>query len=161
MRFRTFETALVLPQAPEALFPFFADAANLEAITPPWLRFRITTPSPIEMRVGTSIDYRLRLRGVPIRWRTRIEAWDPPLRFVDRQERGPYRLWRHEHVFERVAAGTRMIDRVAYAAPGGVFVERLLVRRDVARIFAFRAAALAARFGAARDDAAPGTDAAS
>lgn len=129
-------------RSPAALFPFFADAFNLERITPPFLRFRVVTPTPIEMRVGTRIDYRLRVRGIPLRWRTEITAWEPPLRFVDEQIRGPYRTWIHEHRFEAIEGGTRMIDTVQYAAPGGRPVELLLVDRDVAEIFEFRRRAL-------------------
>lgn len=136
---------------PEALFPFFADAFNLERITPPFLRFRVVTPPPIEMGVGTLIDYRLRVHGVPVRWRTEITAWDPPHRFVDEQIRGPYRTWIHEHRFEPVdGGGTRMYDTVRYAAPGGRLVERWLVDRDVAAIFAYRKRALDTLFAAAQ-----------
>lgn len=128
------------------MFPFFADARNLERITPPWLRFRILTPGPIEMRVGALIDYRLRIRGVPVRWRTRIAAWEPPHRFVDEQVRGPYRRWVHEHTFEPTDGGTLCRDRVEYAVPGGALIARLLVRPDVERIFAYRRAVLASLF---------------
>jgi ligand-binding SRPBCC domain-containing protein len=137
---------------PAALFPFFADALNLERITPRFLRFRVVTPSPIEMRVGTLIDYRLRVRGIPLRWRTEITAWEPPLRFVDEQIRGPYRTWIHEHRFEVIEGGTRMIDTVRYAAPGGRLVERLLVDRDVAEIFDFRCRALEEIFSAGQTE---------
>ena len=139
-----------LPGAPEDVFPFFADALNLERITPPWLAFRVTTPGTIEMGPGTLIEYRLRLHRVPVRWLTRIEVWEPPLRFVDAQLRGPYRTWRHEHRFEPTAdGGTLMRDRVEYELPlgplGGL-AHALLVRRDLERIFDHRRAAVAAHF---------------
>ena len=105
MRLFTLETSLWLPQPVDRVFSFFADAANLERLTPPWLRFKIFTPLPIEMAVGTRIDYRLRYRGVPLRWRTEILAWEPPHRFVDSQIKGPYRRWVHEHVFWSRTAG--------------------------------------------------------
>jgi len=100
MRVREFSTELWLPLPPEKLFPFFADAANLNALTPPWLNFNIVTPLPVTMRAGTQIEYQLRIHGVPVRWRTGITAWQPPHRFVDEQIRGPYRQWIHEHAFE-------------------------------------------------------------
>ena len=126
----------VLPGLPDEVFRFFADAANLEAITPPWLRFRIVTPQPIRM---------LRLHGIPIRWLTRIEVWEPGRRFVDAQVKGPYALWRHTHSFEEHPDGTLMRDTVEYALPFGPLGRLALlafVRRDVERIFDFRAAAL-------------------
>lgn len=148
MRIFTFESELVLPRPRAEVFPFFADAANLERITPPWLGFRFVTPLPIEMRVGATIDYRLRVRGVPIRWRTGITVWEPPVRFVDVQLRGPYRLWEHTHSFEEVAGGTRCRDLVRYAVPGGALVERLFVRREIETIFAERARVLRELFPA-------------
>jgi len=125
------------PGAPEDVFPFFADAGNLERITPPWLRFRIVA-APDALGLGSLIDYRLRIRGLPVRWRTEITAFEPPHRFVDDQLRGPYRWWRHEHLFEAVEDGTRAVDRVDYAPTGGRLVNRLLVQRDLERIFAYR-----------------------
>lgn len=131
-------TALFVPRSRESIFSFFADALNLESITPPWLRFRVVTPTPIEMRQGTVIDYRLRLHHVPIRWQSRISAWEPPHRFVDEQVRGPYRKWHHEHIFEEVDGGTLCRDIVDYAAAGGRLVNSLFVKRDLIRIFTFR-----------------------
>ncbi|MHC4877187.1 MAG: SRPBCC family protein [Planctomycetota bacterium] len=127
-----------LPLPRISVFAFFSDAYRLEELTPPWLRFRVLTEPPIEMCRGRLIDYRLRLRGVPIRWRTEISAWEPPVRFEDSQLRGPYRKWVHEHLFEEVDGGTRVRDRVVYSVPGGSLVERLFVRGDVRRIFEYR-----------------------
>ncbi len=138
-----------LPGSPEQVFPFFADAGNLEAITPPWLGFEVVTPRPIEMRVGALIEYRLRLHGLSIGWLTRIEEWEPGVRFVDVQLAGPYKLWHHTHEFEPApGGGTLMRDSVRYALPLGPLGElahRLLVRRDLRRIFDFRARAIRAR----------------
>lgn len=136
----------LLEGAPEEVFPFFADARNLERITPPLLRFRVLTPAPIEVREGTLIDYRLRVHGVPVRWRTLIAAWDPPHRFVDVQLRGPYALWHHTHEFAPADGGrTLMTDTIRYAVGAGVLgriAHALVVRRDVERIFAHREAVL-------------------
>jgi ligand-binding SRPBCC domain-containing protein len=143
MRLHVLERVQHLPRPPREVFPFFADALNLERITPPWLGFRVVTPEPIEMRHGTPIDYRLRLHGVPLSWHTEIVQWDPPRRFVDVQLSGPYRLWHHTHSFETAGAGTLMRDVVRYALPLGPLGEiahRVLVRRDLEAIFDFRAA---------------------
>jgi ligand-binding SRPBCC domain-containing protein len=123
------------------LFDFFARAENLERITPAWLHFEIRTASPIEMGRDTRIDYRIRLAGMPLRWRTRIEAWEPPSCFVDRQEKGPYRLWMHLHAFEPVGRGVLMTDRVRYALPLGPLgraAHGLAVRASLAAIFDHR-----------------------
>lgn len=125
------------------VFSFFLNPRNLEAITPPFLRFRVLGSSTPRIEDGTIIDYRLRLRGLPIRWRSRIRAWEPPYRFVDEQVRGPYRQWVHEHRFVEDGDETIVIDEVAYDVLGGWIVDRLLVRPDVERIFAYRAEALA------------------
>jgi len=138
MKIFTLDSELWLAHALPEVFAFFADASNLETITPPWLRFEITTPRPIEMGRGTRIDYRLRLHGFSFSWRSEITAWDPPYRFVDEQVRGPYRLWRHEHTFEEKGGGTSVRDHVDYAVPGGLLVQKLVVARDVAQIFDFR-----------------------
>ena len=137
---RTFslQDELTLPLPREEVFAFFADATNLEAITPPWLNFRILTPTPIEMRTGALIDYRLRLHGIPLSWRTHISVWEPARRFVDEPLRGPSSRWRHEHLFQDVGGGTRVIDRVEYAHLGGRWLDQLFVRPDLERIFAYR-----------------------
>lgn len=153
MKERTFRSHLWLPLPPGDLFPFFADAGNLEAITPPWLNFHITTPGPIEMREGALIDYRLRVRGLPLRWRTRINVWEPPHRFVDEQLRGPYRRWIHEHRFEAADGGTLATDTVRYATPFDFLVHNWLVRPDIERIFAHREQALKKRFASAGESA--------
>lgn len=139
-----------LPVPREDLFPFFADAYNLELITPDSVEFHVVTPRPIEMRAGALIDYRLRVRGLPVSWRTRIEVWEPPHRFVDVQLKGPYKLWRHEHRFLARDGGTLCLDRVDYEVPGGVLgpvVNRLFVEGDVRTIFRYREAKLEELFG--------------
>ena len=123
------------------VFAFFSQARNLELITPPWLRFEVLTPGPIEMAPGALIDYRLRLRGVPLRWTSRIESWEADRGFVDRQLRGPYRLWHHRHDFTAHPAGTIVRDDVRYALPFGPLgrlAHALIVRRDLQRIFDHR-----------------------
>ena len=142
MRELVLEREQILEAPLERAFEFFSRAENLEAITPPLLRFRITTAEPIEMGVGTLIRYRLRLHGIPVSWLTRIEEWDPPHGFVDRQVRGPYALWHHTHRFEAIDENrTLMTDVVRYGhrlGPLGSIAERLVVRRDLDRIFDYR-----------------------
>lgn len=142
MKTFTLTNELWLPAPPWDVFPFFADAFNLERITPPMLRFRVLTAPPIAMGVGTLLDYRVRLRGIPMRWQSEITAWEPPHRFVDEQRRGPYRLWVHEHTFAAQDSGTVARDNVRYAVPGGGLVQRLVVGPDLRRIFEYRSAAL-------------------
>ncbi|MEY4384878.1 MAG: hypothetical protein RLY20_161 [Verrucomicrobiota bacterium] len=149
MRVREFKTALWLPTPPEELFPFFANPMNLDAITPPWLHFRIVTPQPIEIRAGAIIDYRLRVHGVPLRWQTLIKEWEPPHRFVDEQIVGPYRQWIHTHTFEPRDGGTLAHDKVEYSVPFDLIAYPLFVRRDIKKIFAFRQAMLSRKFGVA------------
>jgi ligand-binding SRPBCC domain-containing protein len=132
----------------EQAFAFYGDDRNLEPLTPPWLHFEVTTPRPIAMGAGAQLEYRLRLHGVPIRWRTRIDAWEPPTRFTDFQEKGPYSIWEHTHIFEPVGeTATTIHDRVRYAiplGPIGSLAHALFVRRDLERIFDFRRDAIAA-----------------
>ena len=149
-----FDVEQWLPTQPEEVFPFFLDPANLEALTPPWLHFRLRGVSTETIAPGTLIDYALRLHGLPVRWRTRIEAVEPPRRFSDLQLKGPYAQWRHEHRFDPAAGGTLARDIVRYRLPLGPLGALLAgrwVRRDLARIFAYRRRQLAARFGEGRE----------
>lgn len=142
------ETEQFLPRPRAEVFELFSDAFELEGLTPPWLRFHVKTPPPIRMAEGAEIDYRLRVRGVPLAWRSRITVWEPPHRFVDEQLRGPYRWWRHEHRLEQVEGGTLCCDHVEYQVYGGRLVEALFVRHDLRRIFEFRSLRLVERFAA-------------
>ena len=149
MRVREFQSELWLPLPPAELFEFFGDAGNLDALTPPWLHFHIVTPPPIVLKAGALIDYRLRVHGLPLRWRTLINVWEPPHRFVDEQLRGPYRQWIHEHTFEARDGGTLARDVVRYAVPFDLLTHRWLVRPDIEKIFQFRSEALRNRFAPA------------
>jgi len=135
-----------LPAPRDEVFAFFSDAVNLEAITPPWLHFRIVTPAPVRIERGTVIEYRLRVHGIPVRWGSVIAVWDPPRAFVDEQLRGPYRRWRHTHTFAAERGGTTVRDSVDYDVPFAWFAG-WLVERDVRRIFEYRRRALHERFG--------------
>lgn len=152
MKLTRFERSLWLHSPLDEVFAFFADARNLEQLTPPWLRFHILTPTPVRMEEGTRVDYRIRLHGFPIRWRSEIVVWEPPDRFVDRQLRGPYRTWIHEHSFEAHGDRTLVTDRVDYEVPGGELVRRFLVEPDLRRIFDYRHQRLVDRFGSAPAD---------
>jgi len=141
MKFHTLRRETRIPKPVDEVFAFFAEAVNLEAITPPWLGFRTLTPQPIAMAAGTRIQYRLSIRGAPVRWTTGIRRWDPPHRFVDVQLSGPYQLWHHTHSFEPCEGGTRMTDVVRYRLPLaciGRLINSLIVKRDVERIFDYR-----------------------
>jgi ligand-binding SRPBCC domain-containing protein len=134
----------------DEVFEFFARASNLERITPPWLSFSLQTPEPEQMQAGTLISYRLRLHGLPLRWVSRIEEWEPGRQFVDLQLRGPYRRWHHRHRFESVDGGTKVTDQVHYELPLGPLGElgwALFVRRDLTRIFEHRRRAVAELLG--------------
>ncbi len=159
MRIHTLHRDQILDGTPDEVFPFFADAFNLEALTPPLLRFRVITPGPIAMHPGALIQYRLRLHGIPVGWTTLIQDWTPSVRFIDTQLKGPYALWHHTHEFEELPGDrTRMTDVVRYAigfGPLGEIAHRALVRRDVEAIFDYRREAivpLLERFRAARPE---------
>jgi ligand-binding SRPBCC domain-containing protein len=140
MTMKTFrlQSQLWLPQPRQQIFEFFADPRNLDRLTPAWLKFRIETTDTRAFRRGTNLDYRLRIHGMPIRWRSEISAWKPPELFIDRQVEGPYLLWIHQHTFVERDGGTVVGDDVEYAVPGGALVQRFLVRPDLARIFNYR-----------------------
>jgi len=139
-------TTLELALPVEDVFSFFAEAGNLQRITPPELGFEILTPQPVEMRRGTLLEYRLSLFGVPFRWRTEIAAWDPPHGFIDVQLSGPYAVWEHTHAFAPTEAGTLIDDQVRYRLPLSPLGDAAypLVRRQLARIFAYRQRAVTA-----------------
>jgi ligand-binding SRPBCC domain-containing protein len=147
MRTFTIDDELWLPRPLDEVFAFFADAANLQQITPSWLRFEILTPRPIVMAPGALIDYRIRIHGIPLRWRTEITEWHPPHRFTDVQLRGPYTLWHHTHSFEARDGGTVCRDHVRYRPRGGALANALFVGRDVRRIFNYRRQRLREMFG--------------
>jgi ligand-binding SRPBCC domain-containing protein len=135
----TRQMTLALPRA--AVFEFFADAGNLEKITPPELGFHIITPQPMRLTEGSIIEYDLKLRGFLIHWRTLISRWNPPLEFIDEQLKGPYRQWIHRHVFTQLPdGGTSIEDIVHYRLPLEPLGDLLhfLVRGELDRIFDFR-----------------------
>jgi len=141
-----FHSEIWLPQARPHVFSFFGDVLNLEIITPKWLNFKILTPLPIQMKPGTLIDYRIRLYGIPLKWRTKISVWEPPSRFVDTQLRGPYHLWIHEHRFQEKDGGTVATDEVDYYPWGGKVIDRLFVRSEIESIFRYRTKKLVGLF---------------
>ena len=134
-----------IPLQRSKVFDFFSDAFNLERVTPPFLNFEILTPAPIDIQKDTLIDYRIRLFGIPMKWRTRIERFEPDDAFVDNQIRGPYALWHHTHTFEDTEDGTLMRDIVLYRlplGPLGAIAHWLFVRRTLETIFNYRRDAL-------------------
>ena len=148
-RVYTLERAQTVPRTPGEISPFFADARNLEQITPPWLSFRVLSVAPEPVMAGTLIRYRLRVRGVPFGWTTQITEWNPPHSFVDVELSGPYRQWVHTHRFEACESGTLLSDRVDYALPLGLLgdiAHALIVKHDVTRIFDYRQQKIAEMF---------------
>lgn len=142
-----------IPRSIETVFAFFADAANLEFLTPPWLNFKIRSRLPLTMQTGARIDYIIRWRLLPVTWQTEILDWTPPYQFVDLQIKGPYRLWHHRHTFEINGSGTLMTDFVRYALPYGplgTIAHGLMVKRDLNAIFDYRFSRIAERFGPVR-----------
>jgi uncharacterized protein len=139
-----------VPNAREHVFPFFADPHNLELLTPAFLHFHVRRRTTANVCQGTLLTYTLRLHGIPVLWRTRIEAWQPPERFVDVQLFGPYAEWHHTHTFETEGTGTRLRDVVRYRLHLSVLQRTFLmswVHRDVRRIFEHRQSVIASLFG--------------
>ena len=135
---RRFRTEMQVDAPIDKVFDFFADPTNLEEITPPWLNFTVMSPQPLDIGFGTIIDYRLHLHRVPVTWQSQIIEWDPPRRFVDVQNKGPYHHWEHTHEFTSYEGRTLIRDSVNYKVPGGFIVDKLFVRRDLERIFSYR-----------------------
>ena len=146
----TLDRELLVPRPLPEVFDFFSRAENLQRITPPWLHFTMRTPAPINIGPGAVIEYSIRVRGIPLRWRTLIESWNPPHQFVDVQAKGPYKLWRHTHRFAEVPGGTLISDHVEYELPFGIIgrvVNRLQVSRDLAKVFDYRSDQVLRIFG--------------
>ncbi len=141
----------IVRQPLEEVFAFFERPENLERITPPELGFEILTPQPVPMERGALIDYRVRLAGIPFRWTTYIARYEPPHMFVDVQLRGPYAFWHHTHRFSTIGErGTLIEDEVLYLLPFGLLGKiphRIWIKRQLTRIFDYRANVIAALFG--------------
>lgn len=138
----TLEREQLVPGPRDLVFAFFIDPQNLSEITPPWVRFGITQLEQIPLAGGTMQEYRIRWLGVPLRWESLIAEFEDGRRFTDVQTSGPYRYWRHEHVFDDVEGGTLVRDRVQYELPFGILgaiVHALVVRRQLRQIFDYRA----------------------
>ena len=138
MKTFTLSTEHLIKKPLDEVFSFFSDAHNLTEITPPQMHLVVLTPRPIEMEVGTHIDYRFKLRGIPVRWQSEITEWNPPHFFADEQRRGPYQCWIHKHTFDETDGGTLVGDEVEYAVLGGGLINKLLVRPDIEKIFEYR-----------------------
>jgi len=143
-------TTTIIDKPIDEVFDFFSKAENLNKITPPELSFNILTPLPINMKAGTLIDYKINLKGIPMKWKTKISVWEPPYRFVDEQLKGPYVKWIHEHKFEAVGNKTKMTDTVEYLSPGWILeplVNMIFVEKEVRKIFSYRELKLKVLFG--------------
>ena len=150
----TLEQTQNIPKPIEEVFDFFSRAENLETLTPDTLSFKILTPLPIEMKVGTLIDYRIKISGIPVKWRTEITEWHRNVSFRDVQHWGPYKKWDHRHFFEKIPGGTRMKDLVEYQMPLGPLgwvVHWVRVRRQLKDIFEFRRSKIEQLFGVWKD----------
>lgn len=141
MKYRLFKDETLIDATLEDAFDFFCKAENLERLTPDFLQFKIVTPLPVEMREGQIIDYKLKIHGISVKWQSVISEWNPPNGFVDKQIKGPYRLWIHRHTFESLGSRTRMVDEVKYLSPGFILepiINKLFVEKDIRKIFDYR-----------------------
>ncbi len=142
MQTHILERSQIINRSLEETFAFFSDAYNLEKLTPSFLQFKILTPKPVSMHPGALIDYSLSLFGMPFKWQTLIEEWEPGVRFVDSQVKGPYALWHHTHTFKALdRERTLMLDQVRYQLPMGVLgdlAHDLFVETTLKKIFDFR-----------------------
>ena len=148
------ESQVWIPRPRDEVFQFFCDAANLQRITPSWLDFCVLDMTTPAIEQGTRINYRLKIRGVPVRWQSEIVVWETPYRFVDHQVEGPYSVWRHEHRFAERDGGTECADIVQYQPPGGLLapaINRMFVAGDVQKIFDFRREQLSRIFSGSRE----------
>jgi ligand-binding SRPBCC domain-containing protein len=147
----TIHEETIVPATLQETFAFFSDAMNLERLTPAFLNFHVRTPPPLVMKEGLEIDYVIVVRSLPIPWKTRIDVWEPGVRFVDRQTAGPYLWWNHEHPFDQAAGGTRVIDHVEFV-PRLRWLTAGFVTRDVQKIFKYRQEMLAKIFNGSAGD---------
>jgi ligand-binding SRPBCC domain-containing protein len=143
----------LVPRKLEEVFEFFSRAENLETLTPDWLHFKIESVDPQPVQMGTRINYKLRVRGLPLRWTSEIREWNPPAQFVDFQTRGPYKLWHHTHKFIAEGDKTRIVDEVLYELPFGPLgriAHAVMVKSDVQKIFLYRETKIRELFGLSR-----------
>jgi ligand-binding SRPBCC domain-containing protein len=143
------DASMVSPRPVEEVFAFFSDPANLARLTPPWLGFTMLAPAPVKIEQGTEIDYSIRVFGFRVRWRSRIDAYEPPVMFRDVQVIGPYRRWAHTHKFVRAGHETEVIDHVEYnlpLGPIGALMHAASVERQLREIFTYRCRMLAEIF---------------
>ncbi len=141
-----------LPISLEQAWPFFSSPRNLEAITPAFLNFEITSELPERVYSGLIITYRIAaVAGIPMTWVTEVKDVEPLRRFVDEQRLGPFRFWHHEHVFrEAPGGGIVMEDTVHYVMPWGWLgqaVHALFIGARLREIFDFRRECVAGLWG--------------
>jgi len=137
----SFKTITIIESKIDNVFEFFCNAENLQKLTPPSLDFKIITKIPFKLKKGSIIDYRIKLYGVALKWKTEITNWDPPYRFEDSQLKGPYKIWKHSHIFNPIGNKTEMIDIVKYIPKGWPFtflINNLFVKKEIEKIFYYR-----------------------